>query len=996
MRFAPILGLILASAAFAQDAKQGSSSDYTMKPFRALDTRVGGSWLAHWNAATNTPDTIYGTGLVLADWRGNTIEEARRQALKALDEQADLLQLGASEFRESIGARMGRTWSFTFDQYFAGLPCIGGRADIRVNMKGVLAMLGSTAWQIPADFTTIPTVDEVEAQAKAWLALDQRQTGVAQPGKPRENRLVIWGDVFATTTAPFYLAWEIPVSNVDAQGRGTIGRYYIDASNGTVLHFATDKHECNNPACTNATHNAAPIAFGPPMPSAITPTTVTVMAWTRDGQSATAPLNNIPLVGLQVTVPGFGVQTTDANGQFTIDIAAPVTITVTNLDGRHCSPITDVTGNQPNVSITVSPGVPATLQLLSAAVTQEQATHVATFFWIDTANEWVRSIVGNVAQMNTADAVSPRVNTAGTCNAFYTGNTVNFYPNGGGCNNTGFSTVVVHEWGHGIDDRFGGISNANGDGLSEGWGDIFGMFHPLVDNPIVGINFTTAGGSIRTGLNTKLYGTQTEVHAAGEVWMGFAWRLRENLRAALGTPAAIAISNDIVIGSVVANATNQANAVIQVFLADDDDGNVSNGTPHYAQLSAAATTKGMPFPQIQPVTVQHTALTDTTQRKTPRIVNAIGVTNTGGTITQLRLVYSVAGGATQSRVMVPNGAVNGYRALLPGVSSGSIAYHIEADSTAGNGRLPTTGEFSYSTLTGPGGPFVGFYSENFEGAATGWTHTRSSGTSADDWQIGTPNGKSGTSLGQFWADPLGAGAGTRAYATDLGTGTSNGSYPTNMNYFLTSPVINCAGRTGVTLRFKRWLSVEESAFDHAQINVNGILVWENPIAGNLVDNSWQTFEYPLPMADNNPSVQVEFRLISDAGLQLGGWNIDDVELGTRTLPTLPSTLTVTPEQANFGQNCFALVTTDSPFELFAIVIGDNGSATTVSPFPTVLVGGNLSFEVGITDAAGNYGLTFPSLAGAPPGGFLVYTQVLVFEAGGGYTTSNQNLSLFLP
>ena len=72
-------------------------------------------------------------------------------------------------------------------------------------------------------------------------------------------------------------------------------------------------------------------------------------------------------------------------------------------------------------------------------------------------------------------------------------------------------------------------------------------------------------------------------------------------------------------------------------------------------------------------------------------------------------------------------------------------------------------------------------------------------------------------------------------------------------------------------------------------NVNGVLVWQNPTLGNLIDTSWQTFEYALPMADNNPSVQVEFRLITDAGLQLGGWNIDDFELGTRTAPALPRT-----------------------------------------------------------------------------------------------------------
>ena len=159
-----------------------------------------------------------------------------------------------------------------------------------------------------------------------------------------------------------------------------------------------------------------------------------------------------------------------------------------------------------------------------------------------------------------------------------------------------FSTIVLHEWGHGLDDRFGGISNAPGEGLSEGWADIVALYHPAIDAPQLALDWTGSGSQMRSGLNGTLYHTQTEVHAAGEVWMGFAWRVRENLRAALGTPQAIAISNAIVLGSIAANATDQAGAVVQVFLADDDNGNLLDGTPHFAQLAPAAMAKGLPYP----------------------------------------------------------------------------------------------------------------------------------------------------------------------------------------------------------------------------------------------------------------------------------------------------------------------------------------------------------------------------------------------------------------
>ena len=81
--------------------------------------------------------------------------------------------------------------------------------------------------------------------------------------------------------------------------------------------------------------------------------------------------------------------------------------------------------------------------------------------------------------------------------------------------------------------------------------------------------------------------------------MGFAWLLRENLRTSHGTSTAISVSNDIVLGSIVADATNQVSAVREVFLADDDDASLLNGTPHHPELSAAANAKGLPYPGRQ-------------------------------------------------------------------------------------------------------------------------------------------------------------------------------------------------------------------------------------------------------------------------------------------------------------------------------------------------------------------------------------------------------------
>jgi hypothetical protein len=981
--------LALAVSAAAQEAEfSGQKPTAAFDTFRRLN---GGDWIAQWHPATGTPSAIYGTGLPLVDWRENTLEEARRHALQQLEQHRELLGTGTSTFQESIGGRMGRTWSFVFDQYFAGLQVIDGRADVRINMRGVVAMLGSRAVQIPAGFATVPTLSQELAEAAAWVAVGADRSNVAQPGNPRAPRLVIWADTEAKVIAAPHLAWEIPISNVDAEGKGPIGRYYIDAKDGSVLQYRSDKHECGFAACTGAAAHVPPIA-----PAALAlppiPTTVTLQSWTRTGNDAFSALVNVPLPGVQVSVPGVGNFVTDAQGQFTIDIAAPVTINIGQLDGRHHAAL--IGGNAPTGSFLVNPGVATTMQLSSAAATTNEAAHPTTSYWVDKTNEFCRSILGNTTQLATASNIVPTVNIASTCNAYYTGNTINFYQAGGGCANTAFSTVVAHEWGHGIDERYGGISNTNAEGMSEGWGDIIGLY--LVDSPLLGSGFQTANVALRRGDNTFVYPySGSSPHAAGQVWMGFAWRLRENLRAALGTPQALAISNDIVITTLLANASTRVDGVREVFIADDDDGNLLNGTPHYAQLSAAAITKGIPYPELQVISLSHTPLTNTSNQLVPRRVDCNAQVISGGSITQLRLHYN-AGAGNQVRNMHPNGNANGFVAMLPGQLSGSVSYHFEAvHSTGPIVRLPASGEYTYSTTVATSGPFNGFYLENFDVSAGGWTTGLISGIT-NDWQRGAPNGKSSTVSGVFWSDPSAASSTGSIYGTDLGAGTSNGRYPNNVSYWLRSPAINCTGRFGTFLRFKRWLTVEEAIYDQATILVNGVQVWQNPQLGNFIDSAWQTVEYSIPMADNNAAVTIEFRLTADAGLNLGGWNIDNVELGTKTIAQLPAELRMLPEQAVQGATMSLQVNTPSNSRPFLLILGDTAGPTFVPDLPILFVGGStLAAFPGSTDASGVSvsSFTAPNVPSAT--GLFFYSQALTFDAAfTQFVVSNPHVNLF--
>jgi hypothetical protein len=600
-----LAGLLLAPGAFGQKAADPAAEAFFRGPaWAALLAATDGGWHVDWNAATGTPRAIYGRGLPIAGWRENSLDTARRHANELLRERAEMLGLGSSDFREAIGARMGRTWSFVFDQYFRGLPCIGGRADVRISMAGRVAMFGSAAWQLADDFDVTPALTPEAARLLALQALvDTQQLPADAERTVDEPKLVIWGDVHATTRQTPVLAYEVPANGIGAGGVGPQGRYYVDARTGTVLHFTSDKHECglhcnHAPAEPSAPAAATPSEPAPRLPSshegtaapAPVPTGITVLGVARTSRDALAAPVLVPMTGLEIVVPGHGTYVTDDNGEFTVDLLTPAIINIAPLDGRHHQAITGP--GQPAGAFQLIPGVSGTVQLSTLGASENTTAHLTAAWWTDRTNEFVRSVLGDTPQLDSLDSLAIEVNVALTCNAYYNGPSLVFYAAGGGCTNMAQSTVIAHEWGHGLDDRYGGISQTNG--LGEGWADVVSMY--LTDDPVSGLNLFGPGTSVRTGTNTRQFPSGTIVHEQGETWMGFAWKLRERLALTRGRPTAIAITNDIVLGSIVADAVDQPSALLEVWLADDNDGDLTNGTPNAAELIWAADQHALPDP----------------------------------------------------------------------------------------------------------------------------------------------------------------------------------------------------------------------------------------------------------------------------------------------------------------------------------------------------------------------------------------------------------------
>ena len=148
-----------------------------------------------------------------------------------------------------------------------------------------------------------------------------------------------------------------------------------------------------------------------------------------------------------------------------------------------------------------------------------------------------------------------------------------------------------------------------------------------------------------------------------------------------------------------------------------------------------------------------------------------------------------------------------------------------------------------------------------------------------------------TTMGQWaWGQPTGGG--THNFDPPSGFTGANvcgynlaGDYPNNLSpvQYLTTNAIDCSSIGGVQLRFRRWLGVESSSFDHANIQVSTdgstwTPVWDH--SGSAISESaWSLQTYTIPAADNKPTVYFRWGMgTTDGSVTYPGWNIDDVEI----------------------------------------------------------------------------------------------------------------------
>lgn len=193
------------------------------------------------------------------------------------------------------------------------------------------------------------------------------------------------------------------------------------------------------------------------------------------------------------------------------------------------------------------------------------------------------------------EPITANVNHSQACNAYWDGSTINFFSagehKGKTCANTGLiADVVYHEWGHGLDENTGGIDDG---ALSEGFGDAVALF--MTDDPRVGIDFMPLEHTpVRDMSEVKKFpdDVEDEVHADGLIVGGAWYDMYTSLKKKLGKEKANSLFGKFLFKGIY-QAAKMSDVYDTTLALDDNDGDLSNGTPNFCEINEAFAKHGL-------------------------------------------------------------------------------------------------------------------------------------------------------------------------------------------------------------------------------------------------------------------------------------------------------------------------------------------------------------------------------------------------------------------
>ncbi len=465
----------------------------------------------------------------------------------------------------------------TYRQLWSGVPVYG--ADLRLlvaNRAGSpLTLVVSTLRDLQDLAPTLPgggsptLAESIRRQASS---IPYRTAAAAAAGAQLTRfstpEPVIWAGLDAPETPAVAISFTAHAR--DAPGVGGAWRFVADATSGRVLHHESLRH------------------------TAVSGTVTGVVGSTTSAMQCEAE-RPAPLPYATVEIPGGATTFTDAAGAFELEAGTEPAFVRSHLQGRYFS-ITDVALPASQLTQQVAPGGQAAFVHNEANDDDRLRAQTNAYLHANLARDWLLGLapdwptipdqLGFSVLVNRDDRFCPG-------NAWYDEFTpsINFCDTGSRGSstwgNTAYASLLYHEYGHHIVKTGGSGQREYGEGMA----DVITSL--ILDDPrlAVGFELPDCDNMLRTADNDCQYqaigcsSCGSEAHECGQVLSGAVWRVRTELAKTSPTDA-LRVASELAAGSVLLHrgSTIRPGITIDFLTLDDDDGDLTNGTPHWQEI----------------------------------------------------------------------------------------------------------------------------------------------------------------------------------------------------------------------------------------------------------------------------------------------------------------------------------------------------------------------------------------------------------------------------
>ncbi|HNS13538.1 MAG TPA: T9SS type A sorting domain-containing protein [Bacteroidia bacterium] len=593
-----------------------------------------GNWYVQFDERSGMPHRASGKPIAVAG------ANATDAAYAFIQNQLSSFKVPVNDLHFQTENFSGKYFNVFYTQKYLGLDVLNSRVFIKLLPDLKVSTFGLDIFTIDG-LSVIPTLSESQITGKAQNDFDIEIQKVTQP--------VLKVLPFpAEGMYEFRLVYELTVVTKDEHD--VPGQYYslLDAHSGELIYRQNR------------------VKFSHPLNSDIN-VTATVSMYSPYDPPVVKALPNLKV--------DFGsiIQYTDSSGNVNIAGAGSVTGTFT-LAGLWSKVFTDGGTVSPETSGMFNPG--SSVMSFDSVTT---ISHTSGYYHVNIIHDFMKSFFPSFPSL---DMPLPTQidRTSSSCNAYYNGSSINFYAAGNGCNSMAqIGDIVYHEYGHGINDKFyqwQGASWDNG-GMHEGYADVWGF--SITQSPVLGTGYRSSTSYIRRyDSNRKVYPQHLtgEVHDDGEIIAGAWYDVSLNFGSWSAMTELFASTYfDLVTGPDGTEGQIYTDILLSALNHDDNDGDLSNGTPNDLAILDAFELHGITL--LNSVDIQHSEIL-IAGRLAPIVIDATMAAQYPWYTLDVRLNYRTSAGAYTQIPMTSSG-LGTFTASIPGQASGTvISYFLES------------------------------------------------------------------------------------------------------------------------------------------------------------------------------------------------------------------------------------------------------------------------------------------------------------------------------